>query len=150
VTLVDMSGARVSLAAVLREDAPTFVNFVFTTCSTICPVMSATFAQVQRQLGAERDRVRMISISIDPEHDSPEKLSAYARRHDAGPHWRFLTGAAADIVAVLQAFDAYRGNKMSHEPLTLLRASPSGAWVRLDGLATAADLMAEYRRMVAK
>jgi protein SCO1/2 len=150
VTLVDMAGAKVSLASTLRVDAPTFLNFIFTTCTSICPVMSATFAEVQRQLGADSDRVRMISISIDPEHDTPEKLRAFARRHDAGPQWRFLTGTSADIVAVQKAFDAYRGNKMGHEPFTFLRASAVGSWVRIDGLVGAADLVAEYRREIAK
>jgi protein SCO1/2 len=150
VTLVDASGGKVPLAAALGEDVPTFLNFVFTTCTTICPVMSATFAEVQRRLGADSARVRMISISIDPEHDSPERLAAYAQRLGAGPRWSFLTGAAADIVAVQKAFDAYRGNKSSHAPFTFLRASASAPWVRVEGLTSAADLVAEYRRLTSK
>jgi protein SCO1/2 len=150
VTLVDASGSKVPLAAALGEDVPTFLNFVFTTCTTICPVMSATFSEVQRRLGADGARVRMISISIDPEHDSPERLAAYARRLGAGPRWSFLTGNAADIVAVQKAFDAYRGNKMSHAPSTFLRASAAAPWVRVEGLTSAADLVAEYRRLTSK
>jgi protein SCO1/2 len=150
VTLVDMAGAKVSVVSALQGDAPTFLNFIFTSCTSICPVMSATFAEVQRQLGPDRERVRMISISIDPEHDSPEKLRAFARTHEAGPQWRFLTGNRADIVAVQKAFNAYRGNKMGHEPFTFVRASAGDPWVRLDGLASAAELIAEYRRAVSK
>jgi protein SCO1/2 len=112
--------------------------------------MSATFAEIQRQLGDESRRVRMISISIDPEHDNPDRLREFARKHDAGPGWRFLTGRRDDIVAVQRAFDSYRGNKMSHVPSTFLRTSASNAWVRLDGLASASDLVNEYRRAVAK
>jgi protein SCO1/2 len=150
VTLLDMTGARVALASALGGDTPVFLNFIFTSCTSICPVMSATFAEVQRQLDADGNRIRMISISIDPEHDNPDQLSAYARKHDAGPDWRFLTGRSADIVAVQNAFNAYRGNKMSHVPSTFLRASASGPWVRIDGFASAADLVAEYRRAIAK
>jgi protein SCO1/2 len=150
VTLLDMSGARVALASALGGDTPVFMNFIFTSCTSICPVMSATFAEVQRQLGTDGNRVRMISISIDPEHDNPQRLSAFARKHDAGPEWRFLTGSSGDIVAVQSAFDAYRGNKMGHVPTTFLRVSAADRWVRIDGLASAADLVAEYRRAVAK
>ncbi|BAU50055.1 membrane protein [Sulfurifustis variabilis] len=150
VTLVDMAGSRVALASALDAGTPVFLNFIFTSCATICPVMSATFGQVQEQLGPEGEQVRMISISIDPEHDTPERLRAYATRHRAGSRWRFLTGEAADIVAVQKAFDAYRGGKMGHEPFTFLRASAGGPWVRLDGLGSATDLVAEYRRLVAR
>jgi protein SCO1/2 len=150
VTLLDMTGARVALASALAGDTPVFLNFIFTSCTSICPVMSATFAEVQRQLGTDGRRVRMISISIDPEHDNPQRLSAFARKHGAGPDWRFLTGSSGDIVTVQSAFDAYRGNKMGHAPTTFLRASSADRWVRIDGLASAADLVAEYRRAVAK
>ena len=150
VTLLEMTGSKVPLASLLAGDAPIFLNFIFTTCTSVCPVMSATFAEVQRQLGDEAHRVRMISISIDPEHDDPARLREFARKHDAGPGWRFLTGRPDDIVAVQRAFNSYRGNKMSHAPSTYLRMSASDAWVRVDGLASASDLVNEYRRGVAK
>ncbi len=123
------------------------VNFIFTTCTTICPVMSGIFAQVQKELGPESAEVRMISVSIDPEYDTPERLREYAERFGAGPQWQFLTGDIDDIVAVQKSFDVYRGNKMSHEPTTLLRKSASDPWVRLDGIASAAEIVAEYRQL---
>ena len=146
-SLVDAAGMQVRLQDVLDVDQPVMLNFIFTTCTTICPVQSAAFQQVQQQLGAERDRVRMVSISIDPEYDTPQRLQAYAERFQAGPRWQFLTGKLADIIAVQKAFEAYRGNKMSHEPLTLLRAAPDAAWVRLDGMASASDIVREYRQL---
>ena len=69
----------------------------------------------------------MVSISIDPEYDTPEALNAYARRFDAGPQWEFLTGSLDDSIAVQKAFDADRGDKMNHAPLTLFRATPDSA-----------------------
>ena len=85
--------------------------------------MSATFAQVQRELGEDSNEVLMVSVSIDPEQDTPAELAAYAERFHAGPQWTFLTGSLEDSIAVQTAFDAYRGDKMNHTPLTLLRAS---------------------------
>jgi protein SCO1/2 len=150
VTLVDMNGARVPLAAALSYDGPILMQFIFTTCPTICSVMSGTFSAAQTKLGPELGRVRMISISIDPEQDTPARLRAYARRFKAQRQWLFLTGSLADIVAIEKAFDVYRGNKMRHEPLTFLRASPRELWGRLDGLMSATELAAECRRLLAR
>jgi protein SCO1 len=149
--LVSMDGEETSLLKELDTDRPVMLNFIFTTCPTICPLMSGVFSQVQQELGPASGEVRMISISIDPEYDTPERLRAYAQRFRAGPQWQFLTGDPADIVAVQKAFDVYRGNKMGHEPATLLRRrSRNDPWVRLDGIASAGEIVAEYRNLVGR
>ena len=150
VTLVSMHGTRIAFASALKQDGPVMLEFIFTTCPTICPVMSSTFSAAQSKLGADLAKVRMISISIDPEHDTPERLRQYASRFRAGPQWLFLTGKTEDIVSVQKAFEAYRGNKMNHEPLTFLRAAPNAPWVRLDGLMSATQLVDEYKRLCVK
>jgi protein SCO1/2 len=148
VTLTDAGGARVSLASVLKGDGPVMLQFIFTTCPAVCPVMSATFAAVQNRLGPGAEKVRLVSISIDPEHDTPERLREYARKFKAGPRWLFLTGELGDIVSLRKAFDAYPGdNKMRHQPLTFMRLSPGRPWLRLDGLTSAAQLIGEYERL---
>ncbi|HZG53819.1 MAG TPA: SCO family protein [Pyrinomonadaceae bacterium] len=150
VMLVGMNGEKVALASALGGDEPIMLQFIFTTCPTICPVMSATFAAAQDRLAAGSEKVRMISISIDPEQDTPPRLREYARKFKAGSRWLFLTGEADDIAAVRKSFDAYGNNKMRHEPLTFLRLSPTAPWVRLDGLMSATQLLAEYKRLNAK
>jgi len=144
VTLIDSNGRHVALPASIDREGPVMLQFIFTTCTTICPVMSATLAASHRQL----EGVRMISISIDPEHDTPARLQEYARGLKAPPEWQFLTGSVNDIVAVQEAFRANPGNKMRHLPLTFLRASPEQRWVRLDGLMSVAQLVSEYHRLV--
>lgn len=146
VTLVDAAGGEVDLAAELEREGPVLLQFIFTTCPAVCPALSGLFAAAQERLGDELAGVRMISISIDPEHDTPPRLADYARRFRAGPRWRFLTGDLADVAAVQKAFAAYRPNKMQHQPLTFLRAAPSEPWVRLDGFLSAAELVDEVRR----
>jgi cytochrome oxidase Cu insertion factor (SCO1/SenC/PrrC family) len=139
VTLVDMDGQRVPLRAAL-DQGPLALQFIFTTCPTVCPLLSSTFAEVQVRLPG----VRMVSISIDPEHDTPGRLREYARRFRAGPQWQFLTGSLEDVIAVQKAFGVYRADKMQHEPATFVRAA-QGPWVRLAGDAGADDLVAELR-----
>jgi cytochrome oxidase Cu insertion factor (SCO1/SenC/PrrC family)/cytochrome c553 len=143
VTLVDAGGAPVPLRAELDRPGPVLLQFIFTTCSTVCPVLGATFAAAQDGLPAD---ARLLSISIDPEQDTPARLAEHAARLRAGSRWRFLTGRGADVIAVEKAFDAYAGDdKMRHLPLTFLRAAPGGRWLRLDGFPRPADLGSELR-----
>jgi protein SCO1 len=144
VTLVDARGTRVPLAAVLNSSGPVVLQFIFTTCPSVCPALSTALSAAQRELG---EGVRLVSISIDPEFDTPARLRDYARQFKAGPQWRFLTGSREDVAAVQKAFGAYRSNKMWHEPLTFLRPAPGRPWVRLAGPIGAAELVAEVRRM---
>lgn len=149
VPMTDMDGRRVNLASELNGDLPILLNFVFTSCNAVCPVASHTFAQVQQALAADGRRFRLVSISIDPEEDTPFRLKAYARRYQAGPNWRFLTGDTARTLAVQRAFDAWRGGKMSHVPLTFVRARPGAPWVRYEGFVEADTLVQEVRRLSA-
>jgi protein SCO1/2 len=150
VKLLGADGRGTSLPAALDHDGPVLLQFIFTTCPTICPAMTGAFSSFQDKLGDEMKQVRMISISIDPEHDRPERLRAFARRFDAGPRWAFYTGRAEDIAAVRKAFDGDSDNKMWHRPLTFLRHRRGASWIRYDGLMSAAELIAEYRRVVQK
>jgi protein SCO1/2 len=135
-----------TLADLVSRDKPVMVHFIFTTCTTICPVQAATFAQVQRQLGDEAADVQMVSVSIDPEYDTPERLAEYAKKFRAGPQWDFITGTSEQMIAVQKAFDAYEGNKMNHRALTLMRMPGSDEWIRLEGLISASVIVDEYRK----
>jgi protein SCO1/2 len=65
-------------------------DFVFTRCPTVCPEMTERLVRIQRQLG---DAVELVSVSVDPEFDTPERMRAFARAHRAlSPRWHFLTG----------------------------------------------------------
>jgi protein SCO1/2 len=143
VKLLRQDGRLVSLAAELDDGRPVVMNFIYTSCTTICPLNSQTFEQFQKSLGAASRGVHLVSISIDPEQDSPARLREYAAQFDAAPGWDHYTGTLAASQAIQKAFGAYRGDKMSHSPLTLMRPAPGRPWVRFDGFASAAQLLAE-------
>jgi protein SCO1/2 len=124
---------------------PVLVNFIFTSCTTVCPIMTTGFARFQEQLGAERAHVRLVSISIDPETDTVEALRGYAARHRAGDSWQFLTGAASATQAAQRAFGAWRGDKTNHAPATYLRRTRDSQWEALEGLSSAQSLLRAYR-----
>ena len=148
VKLLDSEGRQTSLAVALDHDGPVLLQFVFTTCTTICPAMTSAFSAFRERLGDEIKKVRMVSISIDPEHDRPERLRTHAKSLEAGPQWRFYTGRVEEIAVVQKAFDVYVANKMWHQPITLIRPRRDAPWIRINGLMSAAELTAEYRRMV--
>lgn len=143
VSLLDQSGDSLALRTLLESDKPVALNFIFTTCTTICPVMTATFAQMRRDLGEAAKKVRLVSVTIDPEHDRPEVLEAYAKRFGAGEDWFFLTGSRADVWPVVMSFQAYAGSKTNHQPLTFLKKPQDPDWTRIDGLASGEDLAHE-------
>lgn len=149
VKMVESNGREVLLSKTIRSDKPLMLNFIFTTCTAICPVMSAAFSQVAQQLDAEHKSVQLVSISVDPEQDTPAKLNEYAQKFGAGSQWRLFTGTVKNSIATQQAFDAYRGDKMNHAPVTLIRGANSKKWVRVEGLASAAELIKEFRGLPA-
>jgi protein SCO1/2 len=148
VKLVRQDGKSVSLAGELDDGRPVVMNFIYTSCTTICPVTSQVFEQFQKSLGAASKEVHLVSISIDPEQDSPDKLREYAHQFAAGPGWDHYTGSLNASLTVQRAFGAYLGAKMSHAPVTFLRVAPGKPWVRFDGFVSAEQLLAERRRWV--
>ena len=149
VSLVRADGKRVSLPRELDDGRPVLLNFIFTTCSSICPLTSRTLEEFQRKLGPQAAKLHLMSISIDPEEDTPARLRAYARKFHAGPEWQYYTGTVAASLAAQRAFDVYRGEKMSHTPVTLLRSAPGKPWLRIEGFVTPDELVDDYRKLLA-
>ena len=149
VSLVRADGKAVSLIHELDDGRPVILTFIYTTCTSICPMISQTLSQLQSDLGSDRDKVHMMSISIDPEQDTPARLTAYARKYGAGPEWQHYTGTVAASIETQRAFDVYRGDKMNHNPVMFLRAAPGRPWLRIDGFATVAELLGAYHELVA-
>jgi protein SCO1/2 len=147
VILVNQDGVRVSLRPLLGADQPVLVDFAYTTCTTICPLLSANFANFQKTLSKQSGKTRLVTISLDPEYDSPREMKSYLKRYQAKPGWDFLTGSRQDIDRVLKAFKVYTRNKMDHPPVILLRSSSDNQWVRITGLVGTSDLVAEYEKV---
>lgn len=149
VRLVRDDGETVSLPDEMNDGRPIVLNFIFTTCSDICPLMSSVLAQFEHHLGADAEKVHLMSISIDPEQDTPARLREYARKFHAGREWQHYTGTLEASIAAQRAFDVYRGGKMSHTAVTLMRAAPGKPWLRIEGFVTSDDLVRDYRELLA-
>lgn len=146
VVLVNQNGTKVKLKELLQTNKPIVVDFIFGTCTTICPVLSAGFINLQNKIGPDTQKIHLISISIDPENDSPKVMKEYLKRYRAKPGWDFFTGSRRDIDSVMRAFDAYIPNKMSHYPLTLIRSPADGKWIRIFGLMSSSEFLNEFQK----
>jgi protein SCO1/2 len=142
--LIRDDGARVALSDELADARPVYLNFVYTSCTTVCPIMSQIFSALQDRLGTDRDRVRLISVSIDPEYDTPTRLTEYAHQFAAGPQWRFYTGTTEASTTVQKAFGVLTRDKMSHPVATFYRGAPGDPWIRFDGFASPEVLESEF------
>lgn len=144
IALLDTSRGRHLFGQALHSDSrPVVFQFIYTTCPGVCPLLSTLMADLENVLGDEVQAVRRWSVSVDPEYDTPERLAAYAQEFGAGPGWRLMTGAKADIEALQKSFDAYQDNKMDHEPSTFVWSGHGTEWLRLDGFVSAEELVAE-------
>src|SRR5690242_19467161 len=98
VPLITQDGKVVRFYDDLLKGKAVVINLIYTRCTASCPLETAKLAQVQRLLGDRVGKdVFFYSISIDPTHDTPEALKAYARRFHVGPGWLFLTGKDEDV-----------------------------------------------------
>lgn len=140
VPLVTHERRRTTLARELAVDGPLWLNFVFTTCSTTCSLQTAVLSALQARLAAGGRRARFLSLTIDPDNDTPEQLARFAQRFAIRDDWQFCTGRFDDLLRPQQAFDVYRGSKASHPPVVMLRAGRRAPWWRISGFPAAADL----------
>ena len=143
VALVRDDGKQVDFSQELDDGRPVVLSFIYTSCTTVCPLTSHTLSQLQNLLGAARDSVHLVSVTIDPEFDTPARLRNYAATFGAGPQWQHYTGTLAASKRAQTAFNVYRGNKMDHVPVSLIRTKPGAPWVRIEGFATPEQLLAE-------
>ena len=82
------------------------LNFIFTTCTDVCPLFTANLAQLQRTLKNDTGNVFFVSITTDPEVDSPKVLKSYAQRYGADfQNWAFLTGSESQLKQIWKGFD---------------------------------------------
>jgi protein SCO1/2 len=143
VELVDQDGQTVHLYQDLIQDRVVAMNFIFTTCTTICPPMGASFGKLQRELGELLGNpVELVSVSIDPTTDTPPRLKSWGAKFGAGDSWSLLTGSKLDVDQVLRALEVFTPTPEDHGPIVLLGNDRTDQWVRVNGLTPPAKLAA--------
>ena len=145
VPLVTHDGKTVRFYDDLLKGKKVLVNFIYALCDKACPLDTAKMAQVQKLLGSRVGRdIFMYSITLDPAHDTPEALKAYAEQFGAGPGWLFLTGKREDIDRVRFKLGE-RGQKEEHANSVRVGDVTRGQWIRIPLTADANYVVAEAR-----
>lgn len=136
-------GRRVNFYRDLIQGKVVAVNFVFTTCTTVCPPMGALFGNVQKQNGTRLGKdIHLVSVSIDPVVDTPQRLKSWASKFGARDGWTLVTGEQQEITRLLKAMNVYVPNFQDHQAVTLLGNDATGEWKRTYGFTSAAKLTA--------
>jgi protein SCO1 len=136
VKVLDQDGNVLHFYTDLVKDKTVAINFIFTNCTTICPPLAATFARVQKEMGGKVGKdVHLISISVDPVTDTPERLKAWGTKFKAGPGWTFVTGEKQEMDKLLTALGAAVSKREDHTPALIIGNDSKGIWTRTYGLA---------------
>ena len=139
VELIDTDGRPLRFYRDLIKDQTVAINFIYSSCTMVCPLLGVTFAAVQRALPTRiGNDLRLISISIDPVTDSPRRLSEWrAQVGGTGNGWTLLTGSKRNIDTVLKALQVFTAERSDHSGLVIIGNDSTGQWQRLSGLASA-------------
>jgi protein SCO1/2 len=133
IPLTTQLGTKVRFFDDLLRDKVVAINFIYTKCTDACPMETARMLEVQKLLAARLGHdIFFYSISIDPAHDTPEVLKAYASNWHTGPGWTFLTGADADITLLRKRLGVYEADlkKKDHNLSLIIGNQKTGQWMK--------------------
>ncbi len=139
VPVVDQDGHALRFYTDLVKNQTVAIQFIFTSCTTICTPLGATFHRLQDSVSG-LGRVRLISISVDPERDRPEDLRKFSDRFGPKGHWTLFTGEPVEIERLLKALRAFTQDKSTHSAMLLIGNDQTNRWTRAYGLAPASSL----------
>jgi protein SCO1/2 len=153
VPLLTQDGTRVLFYDDLIKGRVVLINFFYTSCTSICPRTTANLVKVEEALGERFGRdVRMISITVDPNNDTPNVLNAYARRFATKPGWYFVTGRRQDIDLLKSRFavDRYGTDKSDHTGILVFGNEATQQWASTPAMGDPESIARSVTRLVRK
>ncbi|WP_079227938.1 SCO family protein [Pseudomonas putida] len=151
VPLLNQDGMPVRLEKDLVGERLVVMGFIYTSCTTVCPVVSSIMGKVQQQLGGRvGEEIQLVSISVDPQRDDAKRLQTYARSFQHGPGWSWLTGSQYAITETLKGLGSFSADLSQHPPLILVGDGRTGHWTRYYGFTDPAVLVEEINRLSAR
>ena len=142
VQLINQDGKPVRFYSDVLKGKTVVVNAFFTTCTSVCPPMNRNMEKIQEVLGDRVGRdVFLVSITVDPEVDTPARLKDYAQKFHAGAGWIFLTGKKENLDWALYKLGQYVENKDDHKTIFIIGNEPTGLWKKAFAIANLAELV---------
>lgn len=140
--LVDQDGRTLRFYSDLIRGRSVVINTFFTTCSGICPPLNRRMAQIQERVAGRLGRdVHLVSISVDPETDTPPRLKQYATQWGARPGWYFLTGPRERVELVLRKLGQFAAAPDDHSGVLLVGNDRTELWKKAFALARSEDVL---------
>jgi len=142
VELLNQDGKKVRFYSDVLKGKTVVVNAFFTTCTSVCPPMNRNMEKIQEVLGDRIGRdVFLVSMTVDPETDTPARIKDYAQKFHAGPGWIFLTGKKENLDWALYKLGQYVEQKDDHKTIFIIGNEPTGLWKKAFGMANVAELV---------
>ena len=142
VELIDQDGKKVRFYSDVLKGKTVVVNAFFTSCTSVCPPMNRNMEKIQEALGDRVGRdVFLVSITVDPEVDTPVRMKEYAKKFHAGRGWIFLTGKKENLDWALYKLGQYVEKKDDHKTIFIIGNEPTGLWKKAFGMANVAELV---------
>jgi len=147
VRLTDQTGRQVHFLSDVLRQRTALISFIYTSCETTCPLVGATVAAVAEDSHNVGSNLAIISVTVDPNYDTPARLLAWRERYGDIPQWTLLTGPKREIDQLLRAFGAYSASLEDHPDLMLVGPDAAGRWTRMSSLAAWDKVAAAIRAM---
>lgn len=149
VELLTQDGKTVRFYDDVINDRVTVISFIYTTCRDICPLITARLAEVYERLGEAAGKdIQFVSISIDPENDTPERLKAHADAFRSDQRWLFLTGKPDNVKLVRHKLGERSRKLTEHGAQIMLYNDMTGEWSRDSAFADLGALALAIRSMI--
>lgn len=149
VVLVDHLGREQRLWSDLVHDKTVVISPFFTHCVGVCPKLAGTLKKVESSLGDRLGKdVLMLSITVDPERDTPAKVKEYAAALEPKPGWLFLSGKRENVELALRKLGYYVEDPEGHTNLVIVGNEKSGLWKKAFGLADPEEVIKIVRSVV--
>ncbi|MBI2959015.1 MAG: SCO family protein [Betaproteobacteria bacterium] len=124
------------------------VDNIYTSCTTICPILTTIMVNVHNKIGERaRKEVSLVSLSVDPVTDTPQRLRAYARRHKA--QWNLWTGSKTAMDQVLKGLGIYAPDYTDHPSSILVGDGKTGEWTRFYAFASPEQILKRVDELLA-
>ena len=147
--VIDQNGRTLNFYDDVIKGKIVVISFIYTSCQDLCPLTTAKMAQIEDKLdGAVGRDLFFVSMSVDPENDTPERMKAFADAFDVGPGWLFLTGKVADIRAINYKLGDRSDRSLSdHRNEIVLGNDAIGDWQRASVFGDIDSLVISIRQM---
>lgn len=141
IEVVNQNGRHVRFNSQVIEGRIAIVTGFFTTCSSMCPITQEKLSQVAKLLGSRLGKdVVIVSVSVDPENDTPARMKDWGEKFHIGPGWTLLSGKRAEVDTLLKSLGLSVPLPQRHQSALMIGGTASG-WVRISSWTSAEKLV---------